>query len=340
MKNLYILSGFTIGMVLTVSFRLSAQDHATALKAQAVYNHYHLNQFLLNPAATGFNGQSQLLFNYRNQWAGFDGSPKVLTLGIDASPANNMGLGAMIYNDNFGVANRFLGQINYAYNFKPNDDMKMALGISGAYIQYNLDNEAITDPNHEAPDPRINEALNGEKYFAADFGFFSEIQGKYRIGISIPHIVQSKLEDSNITTNQPEVKKPVSFTAFLGGIWRLPEYRLVLEPSIGLRKISDVPFGTDLNILARLLDDRLFAGFTYSYNPSWHRIALLGGIKIDRLGFYYSYDQSYLEFQNFNNGSHELTLSFDIGGPAKKVEKMDEGMTKAMPEEPMKKEEK
>ena len=104
---------------------------------------------------------------------------------------------------------------------------------------------------------------------------------------------------------------------------------MVIEPSIGLRKISDVPFGTDLNVLAKMLDDRLFAGFTYSYNPSWHRIALLGGVKIDRFSFMYSYDQSYLEFQNFNNGSHELTLAFELYRSKPKAPKADEGMMKS-----------
>ncbi|MBK9108965.1 MAG: PorP/SprF family type IX secretion system membrane protein [Saprospiraceae bacterium] len=332
MKKLNIISILT-GVLLTwMSQSLHAQDHATALKAQSVYNHYYLNLFLLNPAATGMSGQSQLLFNFRNQWSGFEGAPKALTLGIDGSPANNMGLGAMVYNENYGVANRFLGQLNYAYHFKPNEDMKMSLGISGAYIQYNLDNEAITDPNHQNPDPVINRAVNGEKYFAADFGFYSEIKGKYRIGISIPHLVQTKLDDSNITSTSPEEDKPVSFTAFLGGIWRLPEYRVVLEPSLGLRKISDAPFGTDLNILAKLMDERLYAGFTYSFNPSWHRIAMLAGIKLDRLGIFYSYDQSYLEFQNFNNGSHELTLTFGLN---KKKEVIEEAVKPAMePEMP------
>ena len=83
-----------------------------------------------------------------------------------------------------------------------------------------------------------------------------------------------------------------------------------------------------------MLDDRLFAGFTYSYNPSWHRVSLLGGIKIDRFSFLYSYDQSYLKFQNYNNCSHELTLSFDLFKAKSKTMKMDEGMIKedgAMP---------
>ncbi len=304
---------------------VNSQDYATALKTQAVYNHYYLNLSLINPANTGFNGDGKILLNYRNQWAGFEGSPKGLTLAIDGSPAPNMGLGAMIYSENFGVANRFLGQINYAYQFKASNDMKMAFGISGAYIQYSLDNEALTDPLHENNDPKINAAVNGEKYFAADFGFYTEILGKFKLGISIPHLVQTRLDETGTTSTQPKAEKPVNFTGFLGAILRMPEYRVVIEPSIGIRKISDVPFGADFNLLARMMDDRLFAGFTYSYNPSWHRISMLGGIKLNQLGFFYSYDQSYLDFQNYNNGSHEITVTLDL---FKSKKKMDEGISK------------
>ncbi len=307
--NLYILCLWA----LACSFQdVRSQDYATALKTQAVYNHYHLNLFLINPAYTGFEQDGKLLLNYRNQWAGFESSPKGITLALDANPSANMGLGGMIYSENFGVANRFQAQLNYAYHFKTNQDTRMAFGLSGAYIQYGLDNETITDPLHQSPDTKINEVVNGEKYFAADFGFYAEIQNKYKFGISIPHLVQTRLDNTNTNTNQAKVDKPVNFTGFLGLIWPVPEYRVVIEPSIGLRKISDVPFGADFNLLARIMDDKLFAGFTYSYNPSWHRFSMLGGIKLDRLAIFYSYDQSYLEFQNFNNGSHEITVSFGL----------------------------
>jgi type IX secretion system PorP/SprF family membrane protein len=334
MKNInaYIVALFLVGFQ---AYESKAQDYATALKTQAVYNHYYLNLFLINPAYTGFDPDGKLLLNYRSQWAGFESAPKGITLAIDANPASNMGLGGMIYNENYGVANRFQAQLNYAYHFKTNQDMRMALGLSGAYIQYGLDNEAITDPLHQNPDTKINEALNGEKYFAADFGFYAEVQNKYKFGISIPHIVQTRLDNTNTNSTQPKVDKPVNFTGFLGIIWPLPEYRVVIEPSIGLRKISDVPFGADFNLLAKIMDDKLFAGFTYSYNPSWHRFSMLAGIKLDRLGIFYSYDQSYLEFQNFNNGSHEITISFGLNKmtakpPAETDKSKGESMEKKM----------
>lgn len=314
------------------NFMSNAQDFAIAHKAAAVYTQAHLNPYLTNPAHTGFEDRGNVLFNYRNLWAGFPGAPKSLTFALNAAPVSNMGLGGLIFVDNFGVANRFIGQGNYAYNFKAGAN-RFSLGLAGKYIQYSLDNEAITDPLHQGTDPFINDAINGESFFAADLGFWAEFSGKYRFGLSLPHLVETRLDGTIAKTTDEASSK--SLVAFLGSVWNLPEYRMKIEPSIGLRKISDVPFGTDLNILAKMIDDRLMAGFTYSFGPSWHRILFLGGVRIDKMKFYYSYDQSYYDFQNFNNGSHEITLSYDLfSKPNPKAPKMPlEEMNKEVPME-------
>ncbi|HMW37961.1 MAG TPA: PorP/SprF family type IX secretion system membrane protein [Saprospiraceae bacterium] len=312
-KLIYIFRN--IGVLVFFGSVLHAQDYATSLKTPAVYTQYHINPILINPAYTGFEGQSQILFNFRNHWAGFDGSPKGLTLGINGSPVNNMGLGGIIYSEKFGVANRFSGQLNYAYNFKTGPDTKMSLGLSGSYIRYSLDNSAFTDPNHNQGDPVINKAIDGENYFAADLGYWAEFANKYRLGITLPHVVLA-----NLGNTASDSTKPFNLIAFLGARWNVPSYRLVLEPSVCVRKISDVPFGTDLNVLAKLLEDRLFLGFTYSFGPSDNRTSFLGGVRVNQFKFIYSYDQTYQTFQTFSRGSHELTLSFDLGRSSKKME--------------------
>ena len=54
-------------------------------------------------------------------------------------------------------------------------------------------------------------------------------------------------------------------------------------------------------------------------------LTLLGGVRIEKLKFYYSYDQSYYDFQSFNNGSHEVTLSYDLfSNPSPKMKKSEE----------------
>ncbi|HOJ89834.1 MAG TPA: PorP/SprF family type IX secretion system membrane protein [Saprospiraceae bacterium] len=318
MKSRIIIFIAFVGCIFTKNY---AQDFAIAHKSAAIYNHSHLNPYLTNPAHTGFEERGNILFNYRNLWAGFPGAPNTLTFALNAAPVSNMGLGGILQIDNFGVANRFIGQGNYAYNFRSGAN-RFSLGLAGKYIQYSLDNEAITDPLHQGPDVLINDALNGESFFAADLGFWAEFSNKYRFGLSLPHLVETRLDGAVPVTDE---KRPVAFTAFLGSVWNVESYRMKIEPSIVLRKISDVPFGTDLNMVAKMIDDRLIAGFTYSFGPSWHRILFLGGVRIEKLKFYYSYDQSYYDFQSFNNGSHEVTLSYDLfSKPSPKMKKSEE----------------
>ena len=268
-----LINKYTLFVVLCYSFSigLSGQDYTKSLIIPAVYNHYHLNPFVINPAHTGFENVNRLLFNFR-----------------------------------------FVGQANYAYHFSAGENNKMGLGLSGTYNQYKLGNEVITDPLHEGPDVLINESVEGEKFFGADLGFWAEFGNKFKLGITLPQIVLTRLDNKKLDGD-----KPFNFIGFFGATWDVPEYRVSLEPSILLRKVSDVPFGTDLNILAKMLDDRLYAGFTYSFGPSDSRVSFLGGVRIDRLRVYYSYDQTYQTFQTFNNGSHELSLSFDIMGSRK-----------------------
>lgn len=308
---------YNISIVILLSpfcITINAQDYATSLKTPSVYSHYFFNPFFINPAHTGFEKQSKVVLNFRNHWAGFDNSPKGLTFGINGSPVSNMGLGGIIYSENYGVANRFVGQGNYAYNFKANNDTKMSFGLGGSYIRYSLDNEALTDPNHRAGDPLINAAVNGESYFAADLGYWAEFADKFKLGITLPHVVFTNLGENK----KADSSKPFNFIGFLGVKWKVPEYRLVVEPSLCLRKISDVPFGTDLNVLASLLDDKLYLGFTYSFGPSDNRTGFLAGVRVNQFRFIYSYDQTYQTFQTFSRGSHELTLSFDLGSSKKK----------------------
>ncbi len=308
------INTFLAVLILTFGLSVQAQDYAKAIKTPAVYNHYTLNPFLINPANSGFDGHNRLLLNFRSQWAGFDDSPKGITLGINATPAANMGLSGLIYAENFGVANRFNGQVNYAYNFKISDDHKFSLGLGGTYTQYSLDNRAITDPNHQSPDPIINRAVNGLNYFGADFGFWGEFNKKLRVGITLPQFALVRLDNE---VRAKDTASNFNFVGFLGGIWNIPSYRLVIEPSVCVRKISDVPFGTDLNVLFKMLEDRLTGGFTYSFGPSDSRVSFLLGVRIEQLRFYYSYDQTYQIFQSYNGGSHELTVSFDIGKSTK-----------------------
>ena len=71
------------------------------------------------------------------------------------------------------------------------------------------------------------------------------------------------------------------------------------------------PFLIDLNLKFSFLDEQLVGGLGYTIGDD-SKASLLLGTRIDRLRFYYSYDVNIGDFQNHNNGSHELTLVYNL----------------------------
>ena len=85
----------------------------------------------------------------------------------------------------------------------------------------------------------------------------------------------------------------------------------MVEPSIAVKQIRRVPFHVDLNVKLSFLEEQLIAGVTYSVGEI-SRIGILLGTRIENLRLYYSYDTSFAEFQDHNNGSHELTIQYNL----------------------------
>ena len=86
-----------------------------------------------------------------------------------------------------------------------------------------------------------------------------------------------------------------------------------MTPGIIMKKLANVPTHIDLNLNFGFLDDRLLGGVSYTLGAD-KRLGFLLGTKIEKLNFYYSYNTSSHLIQDYNNGSHELTLGVNFGG--------------------------
>jgi len=86
-----------------------------------------------------------------------------------------------------------------------------------------------------------------------------------------------------------------------------------MTPGIIMKKLSNVPTHIDLNLNFGFLQDKLIGGVTYTVGAD-KRLGFLIGTKIENLNFYYSYNTSSNVIQDYNNGSHEVTLGFNFGG--------------------------
>ena len=65
------------------------------------------------------------------------------------------------------------------------------------------------------------------------------------------------------------------------------------------------------------MDDKFTSGISYVVGAD-QRLGFLIGFAIDKLNLYYSYNTSMREFQDYNNGSHEISVKLRLKGGEKK----------------------
>src|SRR5688500_17497932 len=112
------------------------------------FNHQFLHPVLINPGATGFDENHQVLASYKHNYSDFEDAPRTFTALYHGSFADKIGLGVQLLTDRVGVNRLFHGQINYAYRFIFSN-AKISVGLSTGLQNFKvtgLDNDPIHDP--------------------------------------------------------------------------------------------------------------------------------------------------------------------------------------------------
>ncbi len=265
-----------------------------------------LNPVLVNPGATAADGNHHVLLNYKNNWASFDKSPKSIILSYDGPVADRLGFGAMLITDSNGDlrTTKFQGTVSYSIDTPKN---KIGCGIGAEYIKHALSGDALDNGLVDGNDQLIGDRLGGTSFFDVSFGIYGEYDGKVIYGLSLPSLVSSRIEDSNSGVN-----REIGYIFNLGYRFDQSSSDVVFEPSVMVKKLNNVPFHADINLLGRFLDNKLRGGITYTVGAD-EKVGFVVGTIIGNLNFTYAYNASRHEFQTYNNGSHELSVRFDIG---------------------------
>lgn len=293
-------------ILLIIPFVLCLLQGATA-QDEAVFMHYQINPMLINPAAAGFSDAYQLHLNARAQWTGFEGSPRTVGGFFNAPVGPTFGIGVGLISETAAQMTRLKGQLNAAFRFRIGDDWKIALGPMFEVQQLRVDNSATNSPFFDPGDIVLDDFLGGRSRLDAALGFRGTFRENTFAGLTFNNLVRSRLESiSGVESNSSFL----SFYTFnFGHRFEIEDLKMSLEPSLMLRQIKDTPFTVDFNVMAGFMDDQLMAGMSYR---SLGALGLLLGTKLPMFNLYYSYDVSFQRFQQFNSGSHEVTLAFSF----------------------------
>lgn len=296
---------YLVIVVLCLGSELSSQVRLHS--ERGIFTQGHEHPILINPAYTGFSGDHNLLFNYRNTWASFPGSPSTYTFSYDGAIGNRIGIGAQLLSDRFASFETLKGQVSVSYGIE-SETNNIRAGLSLEYLQHQLSTANATSVLVAQNDVEILDRLDGSQFFDVSLGFYGEYMDKVIYGLTFPSLVSSMLNEFNSgTTGDNEF----GVIGHLGYRHKLPEYDLVLEPSIVFKQLMLTPTHVDINLKAKFLEEALTGGLSYTVGGD-NRFGFLAGVNIENFGFYYSYNISFNDFQQYNNGSHELSFKYTI----------------------------
>ncbi len=306
----YLLSIGLTSVLLIGSFQVINAQEA------GYFDHHYLQPVLINPGATGFNGDHEFLAAYKLNYTDFPGAPRTFTALYNGSFADKVGLGFQILSDHVGVTQLLHAQLNYSYRFIFNNAV-VGVGLSTGIQNFKV-TDVQNDPLIDPTDPLLNEGIDGYLLFDGSAGVYAEVDKKFIFGVSFPNVVKQRIAEIAGDVHIDDLKS-FPYAVHFGYRHEVKNYNFQIEPSVTIKDLRYSPFLIDLNLKFSFLDEQLIGGLGYTLGED-NRAALLLGTRLDKLKFYYSYDVSIGDFQQFNNGSHEFTLLYQIPAKSKASE--------------------
>jgi len=286
---------------------------------------YTLNNFAFNPAIAGsdVNNIVTKASSRIQWWGGFDGAePQTILLSTHTNfgEKKKVGLGAMIFADKTGPTSRVGINAAYAYHIPINgynSKDHISLGISGTLMQYAVNFEEISlidQGDIAAMDAASQRSITGD----INFGAYAYGR-RYWIGFSALQLVQSQVIFNDVDYLQIEDNPNLNLSRhyYLGGGYQFKvDEKIRLEPSALLKYVAAVPLSFELNVKASYINKKnsfkeaYWVGLGYRHQDAF---SIMLGVDLDNgLNIAYSYDLISSTIRIVSNGSHELTLGYDI----------------------------
>lgn len=300
MKNRFLKYLITTALIL-MAVKSSAQQ-------DPMFTHYMYNMSVINPAYATDNADVLNLGGlYRAQWVGAVGGPTSGTFFAHKPISKRVELGISVVHDQIGdVVNENNVFVDFAYVLPVSEKTKLSFGAkAGAtFFDTNFNGFEYTDPEL---DPAF--ANNISKVFpniGAGMYLFGE---NYYAGISVPNLLMTKhLErQDGIIADGVEAMHYFITGGYVFTFNGNDNFKL--KPAFMAKAVSGAPLSIDFTTNV-LINNKFELGVGYRHGDSVSGLTSFYLTPTLRVG--YSYDYTLTNLRNFNSGSHEVFLLFDI----------------------------
>jgi type IX secretion system PorP/SprF family membrane protein len=294
------------------------------------FSQYVFNGLAVNPAYAGYKEDWTASFSFRSQWVGIDGAPRTGTASFDGltrNPNKKVGLGLVATTDRLGPQNTSSVYGNYAYRLQldAEDTKRLSFGLGFGVTQYNLDGTkfSATDPGDGTIPLGVQSKLSPDFRFGVYY-----YTPKFYLGASVLDLL-SGLGKDIVTSDNYKVLRQVRHLYLTGGLMLPLSESLDLKPTFMLKEDFKGPTNLDLNAFL-LINKTVWLGASYRTGVKiWKKNNLqrdldqsdaVSGIVefylTERFRVGYSYDYTTSKLADYQQGSHEISVS--ISFPSKK----------------------
>ncbi|WP_294956990.1 type IX secretion system membrane protein PorP/SprF [uncultured Flavobacterium sp.] len=271
------------------------------------YTHYMYNMSVVNPAyATGVPAMMNFGGLYRTQWVGAYGSPKTFTFFGHTAINDKIEAGISFISDDIGDGAKKENNVyaDFAYVLKLGGKNKLSLGLKAGFssMQTNFNGFRFTDPQ---TDFAFSENINATKPNIG-IGAYYFTDNLY-VGLSVPNLLKSKYIEEKSGINAFGSEEIHTFLT-AGYIFQVND-KLKLKPAFMSKFVKGAPI--TLDVTANVLYNEKFEfGAAYRIDDSVSALFNINVTPTLRVG--YAYDYTLTNFGQFNSGTHEIMLLFDL----------------------------
>ncbi len=278
------------------------------------FTQYMYNMSVVNPGyATNDLGTLNIGGIYRTQWVGAVGAPTTYSLFMHTPISEKFETGLNIVKDELGenVLNETNVTADLAYLVKLNNTAKLSFGVKAGVNFFNTDFKGFR-LNDDAISADLAFQNLSETFFNLGAGAFY-FSDKYYLGLSVPNFLPNKhlKEASGI---QAIGIDELHFFFTGGYVFNLTD-NIKFKPAFMTKIVSNSPLSADITANF-LFNDKFEVGVSHRFNDSFSGLVNYRINNQLRVG--YAYDHTISNLGQFNSGSHELIVIFNLDTFGKK----------------------
>ncbi|CAM2943127.1 type IX secretion system membrane protein, PorP/SprF family [Flavobacterium succinicans] len=268
----------------------------------AQFTQYMYNTININPAYAGSRGAMSIFALHRTQWVGLDGAPTTNTASIN-TPINNsnLGLGLTFINDKIGPTNENTISADLSYSIQTSANFKLSFGMKATANLFNLNVNKL-NPSDQG-DAQFQNLRN---VFTPNIGagiyYHSD---KAYIGLSVPNFIETKRYDDN---DVAIYKEKINYYLIGGYVFDLSN-SIKFKPAFLTKLVEGAPLQVDVSANF-MFAEKLVLGVAYRWSAAMS--AMVGFQISDGMYLGYGYDLETTNLENYNSGSHEIFLRYEI----------------------------